>query len=50
MDKIWQTNLVCQRDIATSKDINNLYQAGLTFVKDNINQLEKIAVKILEND
>jgi patatin-like phospholipase/acyl hydrolase len=39
-----------EMDIATTENINNLYQAGLTFVKDNIKQLEEIAQKIIEND
>jgi patatin-like phospholipase/acyl hydrolase len=39
-----------EMDEATPENINNLYQAGLTYVHDNLNQLEKIADKILEND
>jgi patatin-like phospholipase/acyl hydrolase len=39
-----------EMDIATEENINNLYQAGLTYVHDNINMLEKIAEKIVEND
>lgn len=35
---------------ATEENIGNLYQAGLTFVHNNINQLEAIARDILEND
>jgi len=39
-----------EMDIATKENINNLYQAGLTYVHDNISMLEKIAEKIVEND
>jgi patatin-like phospholipase/acyl hydrolase len=39
-----------EMDIATPENINNLYQAGLTYVHDNIDMLERIADKILEND
>ncbi len=39
-----------EMDEATAQNINNLYQAGLTYVHDNINVLEEIADKILEND
>jgi hypothetical protein len=39
-----------EMDIATKENISNLYQAGLTFVYENKNQLEKIAARILEND
>jgi patatin-like phospholipase/acyl hydrolase len=39
-----------EMDIATEENIGNLYQAGLTFVHNNINQLEAIAQDILEND
>jgi patatin-like phospholipase/acyl hydrolase len=39
-----------EMDEATPENINNLYQAGLTFVHDNIDMLEEIAKKILEND
>jgi patatin-like phospholipase/acyl hydrolase len=39
-----------EMDIATDENINNLYQAGLTFVHDNKNLLEEIAKKILDND
>ena len=39
-----------EMDEATPENINNLYQAGLTFVHDNIDMLEEIAQKILEND
>jgi len=39
-----------EMDIATEDNINNLYQAGLTFVFENKKQLEKIAARILEND
>lgn len=39
-----------EMDIATDDNINNLYQAGLTFVHDNKDLLEKIAASILEND
>lgn len=39
-----------EMDIATKENINNLYQAGLTYVKDNIGQLEAIAKAVLEND
>lgn len=39
-----------EMDIATNENINNLYQAGLTFVHDNKELLETIAKAILEND
>ncbi len=39
-----------EMDEATPANINNLYQAGLTFVHDNIQLLETIAKSILEND
>jgi patatin-like phospholipase/acyl hydrolase len=39
-----------EMDIATEDNINNLYQAGLTFVRNNKKYLDKIAAKILEND
>lgn len=39
-----------EMDEATSENINNLYQAGLTYVHDNLNQLESIADIILAND
>lgn len=39
-----------EMDIATTENVNNLYQAGLTYVKDNVEQLEAIAKAILEND
>ena len=39
-----------EMDEATPENINNLYQAGLTYVHDNISHLEEIADKILEND
>ncbi len=38
-----------EMDIATPENINNLYQAGLTYVHDNIKQLEEIAKTILDN-
>lgn len=39
-----------EMDVATSENINNLYQAGLTYVHDNKLFLETIAASILEND
>jgi patatin-like phospholipase/acyl hydrolase len=39
-----------EMDEATAENINNLYQAGLTFVHDNKAKLENIADAILEND
>ena len=39
-----------EMDEATTENINNLYQAGLAFVHENIDQLEAIAHDILEND
>jgi patatin-like phospholipase/acyl hydrolase len=39
-----------EMDIATDENVNNLYQAGLTYVHDNKDFLEKIAAHILEND
>ncbi len=38
-----------EMDIATPENVNNLYQAGLTFVHDNIKLLEEIADNLLEN-
>ena len=38
-----------EMDIATPENVNNLYQAGLTFVHDNIKLLEDIADNLLEN-
>ena len=38
-----------EMDIATPENINNLYQAGLTYVHDNYSTLEKIADMILEH-
>lgn len=39
-----------EMDIATEENIGNLYQAGLTYVHNNVDQLEAIAHDILEND
>src|SRR4051794_3082244 len=39
-----------EMDEATPENINNLYQAGLTFVHDNKDLLEDIVKKILDND
>ncbi|MEP6682774.1 MAG: patatin-like phospholipase family protein [Parafilimonas sp.] len=39
-----------EMDEATKENIDNLYQAGLTYVYDNINMLDEIAEKILAND
>ena len=39
-----------EMDEATKENIDHLYQAGLTYVRDNIDMLEEIAGKILEND
>ncbi len=39
-----------EMDEATPVNINNLYQAGLTFVHDNKDMLEKIAASLLAND
>ncbi|HVX26219.1 MAG TPA: patatin-like phospholipase family protein, partial [Parafilimonas sp.] len=39
-----------EMDEATPENINNLYQAGLTYVHDNRDMLEEIAQKILDND
>lgn len=39
-----------EMDEATPENINNLYQAGLTYVHDNLDMLEEIAQKILDND
>lgn len=39
-----------EMDIATPENINNLYQAGLTYVFENVELLETIADKILEED
>ncbi|MGN6530670.1 MAG: patatin-like phospholipase family protein [Ginsengibacter sp.] len=39
-----------EMDIATTENINNLYQAGLSFVHDNRQLLEGIAASILENE
>jgi len=38
-----------EMDIATEENIGNLYQAGLTYVHNNIDQLEAIARDILEH-
>lgn len=38
-----------EMDIATPDNISNLYQAGLTFVHDNLNKLQEIAAVILEH-
>ncbi|HEY5407495.1 MAG TPA: patatin-like phospholipase family protein [Ginsengibacter sp.] len=38
-----------EMDIATPENVNNLYQAGLTFVHDNAKLLEQIADNLLEN-
>jgi patatin-like phospholipase/acyl hydrolase len=38
-----------EMDIATPENIGNLYQAGLTYVHDNVRQLEDIAKVLLEN-
>jgi uncharacterized protein len=38
-----------EMDIATPQNIDNLYQAGLTYVHDNINQMEEIARVLLDN-
>ncbi len=39
-----------EMDEATKENIDNLYQAGLTYVYENIGMLKEIADKILEND
>lgn len=39
-----------EMDIATKDNIDKLYQAGLTYAHNNINQLQAIAKNILEND
>ncbi|MEP6467749.1 MAG: patatin, partial [Parafilimonas sp.] len=39
-----------EMDEATKQNIDNLYQAGLTYVYENKNELEAIADKILAND
>ncbi|HEY1869664.1 MAG TPA: patatin-like phospholipase family protein [Chitinophagaceae bacterium] len=39
-----------EMDEATKENIDNLYQAGLTYARDNIDMLEEIAAKIIEND
>jgi len=39
-----------EMDIATKENVNNLYQAGLSFVHDNKALLEQIADSILSND
>jgi patatin-like phospholipase/acyl hydrolase len=39
-----------EMDIATTENVNNLYQAGLSFVHDNKSLLEQIADSLLEND
>jgi uncharacterized protein len=39
-----------EMDIATKENVNNLYQAGLSFVHDNKSLLEQIAESLLEND
>ena len=39
-----------EMDMATAENINNLYQAGLTYVHDNIKQMEAIAHSIMENE
>ena len=39
-----------EMDEATKENIDHLYQAGLTYVRDNIDMLEEIAGKIIEND
>jgi patatin-like phospholipase/acyl hydrolase len=39
-----------EMDEATPDNINNLYQAGLAFVRENIDMLEDIAKKLLDND
>ncbi|MBS1745161.1 MAG: patatin-like phospholipase family protein [Bacteroidetes bacterium] len=39
-----------EMDLATPENINNLYQAGLTFVQENISTLEKIADILLAED
>lgn len=38
-----------EMDIATPENINNLYQAGLTFVHDNLDKLQEIAAVILKH-
>jgi patatin-like phospholipase/acyl hydrolase len=38
-----------EMDIATPENIDNLYQAGLTYVHDNIKQMEEIAKVLLAN-
>jgi patatin-like phospholipase/acyl hydrolase len=39
-----------EMDDATKENIDHLYQAALTYVRDNIDMLEEIAGKIIEND
>ena len=39
-----------EMDVVTPENINNLYQAGLTFVGNNIAQLKGIAQSLLDND
>jgi hypothetical protein len=39
-----------EMDDASQQNIDNLYQAGLSFIHDNISLLEEIADKILENE
>ena len=38
-----------EMDIATPDNLTNLHQAGLTYVHDNLKQLEKIADALLQN-
>jgi patatin-like phospholipase/acyl hydrolase len=38
-----------EMDIATPENIDNLYQAGLTYVHDNIHQMEDIASVLIAN-
>jgi hypothetical protein len=37
-------------DEATPENIGNLYQAGLTYVREKKEMLEEIAQKLLDND
>jgi hypothetical protein len=39
-----------EMDEATPENIGNLYQAGLTYVREKKEMLEEIAQKILDND
>jgi len=39
-----------EMDEAAPENIGNLYQAGLTFVREEIDMLEEIAKKLLDND